>query len=119
MVRVLRDQPAFSRTVLLVKTVGTRTCRSHDVELWFVAKDSALYFLAHKDSDWGKNIKANSKVEVRLGPKVYSGQGRIADELRGEVFEMFREKYGRSQIDYWYGEPKGDIRVVEIKIQDI
>lgn len=88
------------------------------MELWFAAKNHALYFLAHKGSDWWKNMKANPKVEIRLGTKVYSGRGRIAVQLRDQVFQMFQKKYGRSQVKYWYGEARGDRKVVEIVIQE-
>ncbi len=61
--------PEFDASFAYLRTIGRRTGKSHEVELWFASEDNILLFLAHEGSDWWKNIKANAKVEVKIGTR--------------------------------------------------
>jgi len=109
--------PVLDGSVARIGTVGRKTGRLHEVEVWFVSKDNVVYLLAHANSDWWKNIKANPKIGVQVASKKHMGQARIVEGKYEEVIELFRGKYGRSQIDYWYGGSSVERKVVEIHIQ--
>ena len=59
---ILEETPYLNLT-----TKGRRTSLSRTVELWFVFEDGNLFFLAHEDSDWWKNVKKTRRVEVEVG----------------------------------------------------
>lgn len=81
-------------------------------ELWYAAEGRSLDFLAHRDSNWWKNIRAKPNIQVRAGKEQSSGKGRMAQELRDHVFELFKKKIWL--LDEWYGRARGDRVVVEI-----
>jgi len=86
------------------------------VELWFVREGNKLYFLAHRDSDWWRNLLVNPDVELEVENKTYSGKGLVSNVAGQRIFDMFRRKYGESVVDDWYGGSGGDRTVVEVQI---
>lgn len=107
----------LNQSFLHLTTRGRKTGKQHTIELWFAAADHSLYFLAHKDSQWWKNIRASPNVTVQVGGNALQGRGRIVDERRQEVFRMFEEKYGKSQVNQWYGHTRNERKVVEVIVQ--
>ena len=81
-------------------TVGRRTGRRHEIEIWYAASGSTLYVLAGggMGADWVRNLIANPGAEVRLGEETHRVVGRILDEP-GEEEQAARrlvfEKYQR------------------------
>ncbi len=60
-------------------TVGRRTGRPHEIEIWFALRGSALYLLSGggRRSDWVRNLLKTPEVMVRIGDRHFSGTARI------------------------------------------
>jgi hypothetical protein len=97
-----------------LETKGRKTGQTHNVELWFAYEDGKLYFLAHEDSHWWKNIETTSRVEVEASEILFEGTGRIVPGELNHVFELFRRKYGEDQIERWYGGSRAKRKAVEV-----
>src|SRR5256712_1503899 len=95
---ILEETPYLNLT-----TKGRRTGLTRSVELWFVFEDGNLFFLAHEDSDWWKNVDKTARVEVEVGEILFEGNGSLAQEKLDHVFGLFRRKYGDVQVNRWYG----------------
>src|SRR5436190_911784 len=95
---VLEETPYLNLT-----TRGRKTGLKHDVELWFAFEDGRLYFLAHESSHWWKNVVKTPRGEVEVSEILFEGTGRLVSEKREDTFELFRGKYGREQVERWYG----------------
>jgi len=65
-----------------VTTVGRRTGRAHQIEIWFAVRRTSLYLLAgDANSDWVRNMDADPRVTVRVGDLVYPARARrVSDE---------------------------------------
>ncbi len=63
-----------------VTTTGRRTRRPHEIEIWFVVLDDALFLMAGggESSDWVKNIRVTPEVAVRIGTTRFEGLGDVA-----------------------------------------
>lgn len=111
---VLEETPYLNLT-----TKGRRTGNSRSVELWFVFEDGKLFFLAHEDSGWWKNVKKTPRVEVEVGEILFEGIGSLAQETLDHVFSLFRRKYRDDQVDRWYGGQRSDRRVVAVELRRV
>ena len=85
-----------------VRTVGRKTGRPHEIEIWYAAEGSTLYLLAGggMGADWVRNLVANPGAEVRLGDETHRVIARILDEPGDEeqtarrlVFEKYDPGY--------------------------
>ena len=80
-------------------TVGRRTGNPHTIEIWFALPEDgrSLYMLAGGGdrSDWVKNIRQDPSVQVRIGDRVFRGQGRV-------VTDPVEEKLARRLVVYKY-----------------
>jgi len=108
---VLEETPYLNLT-----TRGRKTGLKHDVELWFAFEDGRLYFLAHESSHWWKNVVKTPRVEVEVSEILFEGTGRLVPEKREHTFELFRGKYGRDQVERWYGGERSKRKAVEIQL---
>lgn len=108
---VLEETPYLNLT-----TRGRKTGLKHDVELWFAFENYRIYFLAHEESHWWKNIKKNPRVEVEVSEILFEGTGRLVQDRLDRVFELFRKKYGPDQIERWYGGNRAKRRAVEVEL---
>ena len=97
-------------------TKGRRTGLSRTVELWFAFEDGKLFFLAHEDSNWWKNMKKSPRVEVEVGEILFEGTGNLVQEKLDHVFALFRSKYGEDQVNRWYGGQRSNRRVVAVEL---
>ena len=86
-------------------TVGRRTGNPHTIEIWFALPedDHSLYMLAGGGdrSDWVKNLRQDPSVQVRIGDRVFSGQGRIVTEAAEEQLArrlVVSKYYGREEV---------------------
>lgn len=111
---LLEDSPYLNLT-----TKGRKTGLSRTVELWFAFDDGKLYFLAHDDSDWWKNIAKSSDVEVAVSEIVFTGKARLVQERLDHVFGLFRKKYGDSQVERWYGGSRSRRKAVEVELMRV
>src|SRR5436853_1370512 len=108
---ILEETPYLNLT-----TKGRRTSLSRTVELWFAFEDGKLYFLAHENSDWWKNVKKTPRVEIEVGEILFEGSGSLAQEKLDYVFDLFRRKYGDDQVNRWYGGQRSNRRVVSVDL---
>ena len=111
---ILEETPYLNLT-----TEGRRTGLTRSVELWFAFKDGKLFFLAHEDSDWWKNVEKTPRVEVEVGEILFEGNGSLAQDKLDYVFGLFRQKYGDDQVNRWYGGQRSDRRVVAVELRRV
>ncbi len=100
-------------------TKGRKTGLSRSVELWFAFEDGKLFFLAHEDSDWWKNITKAPMVDVEVSEILFRGTGRVVPEKLSHIYELFRRKYGNSQVERWYGGDRSHRRAIEVELQRV
>ncbi len=80
-------------------TVGRRTGRPHEIEIWFAAAPGGetLYMLSgNRDrSDWVRNIKKNPEVSIRIADKTFEGRARVIEGEDGDTSarDLLVEKY--------------------------
>ncbi|HEV2119679.1 MAG TPA: nitroreductase/quinone reductase family protein [Candidatus Bathyarchaeia archaeon] len=108
---VLEETPYLNLT-----TRGRRTGLPRSVELWFAFQDGKLFFLAHENSHWWKNVARIPRVEVEVGEILFEGNGSLAQEKLEHVFGLFRRKYGEDQVNRWYGGHRSNRRVVAVEL---
>ena len=67
-----------------VTTVGRRTGRRHEIEIWFAVHDGALFLLSGGGdrSDWVKNLRANPRAEVRIGTERFPATAEVIEDDR-------------------------------------
>lgn len=84
-------------------TVGRRSGRPHEIEIWFGVVDDTLYLISGNGpgADWFRNASADPRVSVRLGGEVRTGVARsVVDPVeRRRVGELMGAKYP------WDGDP--------------
>src|SRR3989441_8227064 len=108
---VLEEFPYLNLT-----TKGRRTGVSRSVELWFAFEDGKLFFLAHENSNWWKNVEKTPRVEVEVREILFEGNGNLAQEKLEHVFNLFRRKYGDDQVNRWYGGQRANRRGVSVEL---
>ena len=108
---VLEETPYLNLTVK-----GRKTGLFRSVELWFAFEDGKLFFLAHQNSNWWKNLRKTPRVEVEVGEILFEGTGNLVQEQLEYVFSLFRRKYGDDQVNRWYGGQRSNRRVVAVEL---
>ena len=87
-------------------TVGRRTGRAHEIEIWFAVMDGRLYMMAggRDRSDWVRNLMKTAEVRVRIGEETREGRARVIEaakeaELDGRVRRLVAGKYREVESD--------------------
>ena len=87
-------------------TVGRKTGRTHEIEIWFGVMEGKLYMMAggRERSDWVRNLMKTAGVTVRIGEERYEGKGRVIEaakepDLDGRVRRLVAGKYGEVEKD--------------------
>ena len=87
-------------------TVGRRTGKPHEIEIWFAALDGKLYMMAggRMKADWVRNLIRTPGVSVRLRGETRRGTARVLDEegepeLDARVRRVVSEKYGEVEAN--------------------
>lgn len=82
-------------------TVGRRTGKAHEIEIWFGVLEGRLYMMAggRRQADWVRNLMRTPGVSVRIKEETRLGMARVLDEegepaLDGRVRRVVAEKYG-------------------------
>ena len=80
-----------------VVTIGRRSGRPHEIEIWFGVVDNTMYLISGNGptADWYRNAVANPAVEVKLEGEWHPGTARAvsdADERR-RVGDLMGAKY--------------------------
>jgi deazaflavin-dependent oxidoreductase (nitroreductase family) len=89
-------------------TVGRRTGRPHEIEIWFALDGPTLYLLSggRDRSDWVRNLRVDPAVTVRIRKTIYDGTARVVENgeesERGRtlVFEKYQPRY-RGSLERW------------------
>jgi len=111
---ILEETPYLNLT-----TKGRRTGLFRSVELWFAFEDGKLFFLAHDNSSWWKNLGKTRRVEIEVGEILFEGTGNLVQESLEHVFNLFRRKYGDDQVNRWYGGQRSNRRAVAVELRKV
>jgi deazaflavin-dependent oxidoreductase (nitroreductase family) len=89
------DDPEY----LYLTTIGRRSGKPREIEIWYTENERAFYVIAeYATANWLQNIRANPKVEFRVGQARYQGRARVLPtsehELVSAMQQKSREKYG-------------------------
>ena len=86
---------------LYLTTTGRRSGMPREIEIWFTQVDDRYYVIAEHGAraQWVRNIRAESRVRVRVGEARVAAVGRVVDagaepDLHAAVEARSREKYG-------------------------
>jgi len=86
-------------------TIGRRSGRRHDIEMWFGVIGTKIYFIAGggESSDWFRNLKLDPAVEIRIGRHHRIGLAQVVANVdeRQAVGTLMLGKYG-----HWGGDPE-------------
>jgi len=89
-----------SAQYLYLTTRGRKSGLPREIEIWFTQIEETFYVIAeYETSEWVRNIRADSKVRVRVGADEFPATARILSpasdaELHHRVQELSRLKYG-------------------------
>lgn len=87
----------------LLTTVGRRSGRHHEIEIWFVVRDETMYVVSGNGvgADWYRNLLAQPLVYVQVGDQCVRGVARPVtdDDERRAVGDLLAAKYR------WGGDP--------------
>jgi deazaflavin-dependent oxidoreductase (nitroreductase family) len=74
-----------------VTTLGRRTGRAHEIEIWFARAEDSIYMLSGGGdrADWVRNLRAHPAVTVRIGDETFVGTARVGVD-GGEEARMRR-----------------------------
>jgi deazaflavin-dependent oxidoreductase (nitroreductase family) len=88
---------------LYLTTTGRRTGFPREIEIWFTERDGRFYLIAeHRErANWVRNIRAESRVQVRVGDRRFAGTARVVEDeqepdLARAVKALSHAKYGWS-----------------------
>ena len=80
-----------------VTTIGRRTGKAHEIEIWFGVIDDTMYLISGNGptADWFRNALADPRVSVRLAGATHHGVARhVSDpDERRRVGDLMGEKY--------------------------
>ena len=96
------NQPLY----LYLTTIGRKTGKLHQIEIWFVEHDGSYYLMSEfpERSDWVRNIGHNPDVTIRIGTRDAEPMpctGRLVDRttertLGAAVARLMDAKYNWS-----------------------
>lgn len=85
---------------LYLTTVGHRSGRPREIEIWFTYRDGRFYVIAeYPTSHWVQNLQANPRVEVRVAGKRFAARATsVSPEAEPDLYraiqDQSRHKYG-------------------------
>jgi deazaflavin-dependent oxidoreductase (nitroreductase family) len=84
--------------VCYLTTIGRKSGKPHDIEIWFGIRNSTLYLLSGggESADWVKNIRTDPRVRVRINSQSASLKARLVRPATTEeaaARELVDEKY--------------------------
>jgi deazaflavin-dependent oxidoreductase (nitroreductase family) len=75
-------------------TIGRKTKRPHQIEIWFALKDGRVYLLSGggDSADWVKNIRRSGRVRIQVGSRTVAAHARLVkrateDRLARELLD--------------------------------
>jgi deazaflavin-dependent oxidoreductase (nitroreductase family) len=92
-------------------TIGRRSGKPHEIEMWFARDGDTLYLLAGggRSSDWVSNLESDHRVKVRVDDERRDAVGRIldrpndvdeAEHARELVFDKYQPRYDGDLIEW-------------------
>ncbi len=93
-----------SNPFLYLTTVGWKTGRNHEIEIWFVKHCKRFYVMSERgeSAHWVQNIINNPKISCRVNNTVFAGSARIVSrtkepQLSAEISNLMLVKYKRNE----------------------
>ena len=83
-----------------LQTIGRRSGRPRTIEIWFATDGARIYLLAggRDRAHWVRNLRAESRVRVRIGGMTVAGTARI---IEGELEEMVARRLLAAKYQGW------------------
>lgn len=89
-------------------TLGRVTGKPHEIEIWFVVHESALYIMSGnmEKSDWVKNLLKEPNVSIRIAGQTFSALAALVDDktlesiVRLKMANKYNEKEG-DELSEW------------------
>jgi deazaflavin-dependent oxidoreductase (nitroreductase family) len=102
--------PALKKSNEIELTVtGRKSGKPLPRPVWFVLRGTELLLLpvTGTDSQWYRNVLVNPQVKISASQLTFNGNLRVITEKRRieEVIELFRGKYGPSDVKKYYPKP--------------
>lgn len=89
-----------SQLYLYLTTVGHKSGRPHEIEIWYVQHQGCYYLVSEKGeaAHWVQNIRANPSVSFRVGGAAVAGRAAVPDDaaLIRDVKAKMEAKYNWS-----------------------
>lgn len=86
---------------LYLSTLGWKTSKRHQIEIWFVEHDGRYYVLSERmeNAHWVRNIVHDPRISFSVSGKHSDGKARIVpaekeNALATEISGLMKEKYG-------------------------
>ena len=77
---------------LYLTTTGRRNGKPREIEVWFARVDGRYYLIAEHGAraQWVRNIRAESRVRVRVGEARFAAVGRVVDAAAAADLHVYR-----------------------------
>ncbi|HEY7080792.1 MAG TPA: nitroreductase family deazaflavin-dependent oxidoreductase [Nitrososphaeraceae archaeon] len=92
-----QTEPQF----LYLSTVGWKTGKKHNIEIWFVEHGGRYYIVSEREykAHWVQNILVKPQVSFSVGNASFQGTARIVyqekeSSLAAQISILMNEKYG-------------------------
>ncbi|MEX1070986.1 MAG: nitroreductase family deazaflavin-dependent oxidoreductase, partial [Anaerolineales bacterium] len=76
-----------SQEYCYLTTKGRVSGKPHRIEIWFGVEGGSIYLLSGggNESDWVKNLKVDSAVNVRIGRQHFEGEAQIVVDAEADM----------------------------------
>lgn len=89
-------------------TRGRKTGKPHEIEIWFVVHENALYLMSGgmDRSDWVKNLMKESNVSLRIAGQIIPALARVGAEkdeetIRNKMADKYKERESDGSLSDW------------------
>lgn len=89
-----------SNPFLYLSTVGWKTGKNHEIEIWFVECNKRYYVMSERgdSAHWVQNIINNPRIKCRVYNTTFEGSARIVSrknepQLASEISKLMLAKY--------------------------
>jgi deazaflavin-dependent oxidoreductase (nitroreductase family) len=89
-----------------ITVTGRRSGEPRSTTIWFVAEDGRIFLTGGKENpQWCRNLRANGRIELRIGPQQLSGTARVVDdpEKAADIRDRFVRKYLLARLSRLFG----------------
>lgn len=89
-------------------TRGRKTGKPHEIEIWFVVHETALYLMSGggTKSDWVKNLTKEPNVSLRIAGQTFPALARVGaekdeDTIRNKMADKYKERESDGSLSEW------------------